>query len=197
MPPTREHQTLSELLTAIGSTVRDKPQVTAQDIYEAVGQRAFGPLLLAAGLLALTPLGLIPGAPTVLAIIIVLLAAQLLIGRKTFWLPRKVLRLKVRPERVERAVRAVRPVARVVDRVLRPRLEFLTTGVGVRLTAIACLVIALAVPPLELVPFGVFFPAVAVTAFGLGLIFRDGLVTLVALASSGGAIGMIATALLG
>ncbi len=52
------------------------------EIVEAVGERSFGSILLLAGIITLTPLiGDIPGVPSIMGLIVFLIAIQLLIGR--------------------------------------------------------------------------------------------------------------------
>ncbi|MGA0604541.1 exopolysaccharide biosynthesis protein [Phenylobacterium sp. VNQ135] len=171
---------------------RAGPKVSVEEIYCAVGERSFGPLLLLAGLLGMTPVSAIPGAPTALAIMTLLIAGQLLFGRKTLWLPRRLLRLSVPAGKLQSTVKVARRPARVVDRIVRPRLAFLTGGLADRIVAAACMVVALAVPPLELLPFVAFVPATAIAAFGLGLVARDGLLILVAFMASAGTLLLIA-----
>jgi hypothetical protein len=188
---------LSGLLDELARAARSNgDQVSLGEIREAIGGRSFGPLLTVAGLLALTPVGVIPGAPTALAVMVALIAGQLLIGVKAFWLPKALLRLSVKAERLDKAVEAARKPARVVDRILKPRLAWLTGPIGSRLVATVCILVAAAIPPLEFVPFAVFAPAAAITAFGLGLLARDGAVLCVAFAASALALGLIVTRLL-
>lgn len=184
---------LEGLLNELNEVARkDGPKVSVEELYRAVGERSFGPLLLLAGLLGMTPLSAIPGAPTVLAIVTLLIAAQLLFGRRTLWLPRRLLRLSVPAGKLQATVKVARRPARFVDRVVRPRLAFLTGGIADRIVAAVCVVVALAVPPLELLPFVAFVPATAIAAFGLGLVARDGLLILVAFAASAGTLFLIA-----
>jgi hypothetical protein len=55
-------------------------------------------------------------------------------------------------------------------RSFRPRLSWLTEGPFTYAIAAICILIALPIPPLELMPFAAAAPALAVTLFGLGLI---------------------------
>ena len=84
----------------------------------------------------------------------------------------------------------------MVDRVVCPRLLALTTPLADRLVALSCVLVAITVPPLELVPFAAFVPALAIFTFGVGLVARDGLVVLIALLLSAGALGLIGWRLL-
>jgi hypothetical protein len=60
-----------------------------------------------------------------------------------------------------------------------------------RLVALVVVLIACAVPPLELVPFAAALPSLAIAAFGLGLIARDGLLVSFALLISGAALFLV------
>ena len=176
---------LDGVLDELERCSRGAGKVSVGDIHQAVGQRAYGPLLLVPAIGAMTPIGVIPGAPTLLALCVLLIALQLAAGRERPWLPGWLEKLSVRKERVAKAVKIARPVARVVDKVVKPRLPALTRKPWVRLVGLLVAVLALAVPPMELVPFAVFAPAAAIAAVGLGLTARDGVATIVALVLSG------------
>lgn len=110
---------------------KDKDAVTLGALIDEIGTRSFGPLLLLAGLVTVMPIvGDIPGVPTVMALLVLLVAGQLLLGREHFWLPRWVLDRRVRRDRLVRALGWLRRPARWVDRLLRPRLAWLVRGPG-------------------------------------------------------------------
>ena len=185
-------ESLEGLLDELNNVAQRKASVTVADIYDALGDRSFGPLLLVTGLLGMSPVSGIPTAPTILAFITLLIAGQLALGRETLWLPNAVLKLKVDGDRFRKSLKLMARPARVVGRVVRPRLQMLTVARADRFAACVVMVVALCVPPLELLPFVAFIPACAIAAFGLGLIARDGLLVAVALAVCTGAIGLIA-----
>ena len=190
-------QDLAGVLNALNRSAKGNgAKVSVDEIVETFGQRSFGPLLLLCGLLGMTPVSAIPTAPTILAVITILIAGQMVFGRKTVWIPRFIGKLAVKAERVTKAVKVSRKPVHVVDRVVCPRLLVLTTPLADRLVAAACVLVALCVPPLELLPFAAFVPALAIFTFGVGLVGRDGLVVLIALLLSGGAIGLIGWKLL-
>ena len=172
---------LTQLLDRVSAVASENEQLSLGSIVDRLGQRSFGPLLLLSGVITLAPLvGDIPGVPTVLALLVLLVAAQLLIGRDRLWLPNWLLARSVASDKVERGLGWLRRPARAIDRLLRPRLTVLTGWVGGRAIALGCIVIALAMPPMELVPFSANGAGLALTAFGLGLIARDGLLALLA-----------------
>ena len=146
--------TLGQLLERLDEATRDIDRVSLRTIVEAVGSRSFGPLLLVAGLITLMPLvGDIPGMPTAMALVVVLIAVQLLLHRHYFWLPQWLLNRSVSRRHFARALQWMLPPARFIDRLLRPRLMFLTRRAGIYFIAVVCIVIALAMPPMEVVPF--------------------------------------------
>jgi len=81
--------------------------------------------------------------------------------------------------------------------VIKPRLSFLTGGLATRLVAVAVMLIAFAAPLLELAPFAAALPSLALLAFGLGLIARDGLLVTIALLISGTSLFLVGQELLG
>lgn len=189
-------RTLNQILDQMERMAERESKVSLEEVLDCVGERSFGPLLLVPGLAALTPLGVVPGLPTVAAILVLLVAGQLLLGRKTFWLPRFLLTRSVKADHFRRSMGTARKATGWVDRVLRPdRLRPFTGKAASRIIAAVCCVTALAMPPLELVPFGVAAPASAVTAFGLGLVARDGLLVLIGLTAAVATVGLIGYAL--
>jgi hypothetical protein len=173
---------LEDLLDLLSRKAEKDSRVAVADMMAAVGRRSFGPLLLVPGLIVVSPLSAIPGLPTAMAIIVALVATQLLFRRRCFWLPGWILRRSVDAQLLLRALRALRPVARFVDRMTRPRLQVLagTDGFTGYPVALLCLLIALTMPPLELIPFVNSLAGAALTIFGLALITRDGLLVLFA-----------------
>ena len=183
----RDAETLGEVLDQlwIAEDGADGDKVSLEEMREVIGHRAFGPFLLVVGILALTPVGAIPGVPTTLAVIVVLMGAQMLLGLKGIWLPGFVLHRSLSRDKLERSLGWIRPAARWLDRVLHPRLRVLTDRVALHVMAVVCVLMGLMIPPLEFVPFAVTVPSLALTLFGLSLITNDGLLALLAFALSG------------
>jgi len=167
-------------------------------ILESIGRRSFGPIMLLTGLIILAPLvGDIPGVPTLMGIIILLTASQLLIGRDLIWMPGFILNRSVTRERLNRVLDRLEKPARFVDKLFHARLEKITRREGVFVIGIACVIIALILPLLEFIPFSANLAGIALTMFGLALIARDGYLALFALASTAGAIWIVIATILG
>ncbi len=173
---------LNQLLAEILDADPQSGNVQVGDLMEAVGTRSFGPLLILASLIAFTPLGGIPGLPTALAAVVLLVLGQLLFGRQQFWLPQFVTCRSVDADNLRKTVGWIRPAARVIDRFLKPRLTWILREPFLRIWALGCIAVALTVPPLEIVPFGGSASLAAIGTFGLAVIADDGVLALLAFA---------------
>lgn len=171
---------LEAFLSCLEEVGRSPEKVSVGHLIDAIGSRSYGPLLLLAGIIALSPLTGIPGVATVISIYVVLVSVQLLIGRKHFWLPRWALKRQVPRGKLRKSLRMLHPTARFVDRFLKPRLTFLTKGIFQHITALLCIGVAVCMPVLDLVPFANTTAGAAMTAFAISLIARDGLIFLLA-----------------
>lgn len=157
------------------------------DVIDAMGHRAYGPFFILFPLIDISPVGGIPGLPTAMAALMILLAVQLLIGRKQLWLPGFVRRRGLKGEKLVKVADKTRPIARRMDKWFHGRLSVLTRGPMVKVAAVAVIALCLTVPPLELLPFASTAPMVAIMAFGIALLVRDGVLMLIACALAIGA----------
>ncbi|HVI33050.1 exopolysaccharide biosynthesis protein [Phenylobacterium sp.] len=184
-------QDLEDLLADLDRAASSNgAKVSVGEIMETIGKRSFGPLLLLGGLLGMTPVAAVPTAPSIIALITILVSVQLLFGRESVWIPRFLEKVSVKADKVKKTVKVSRKPARVIDRMVKPRLEALTRPWADRVVALVCMLVAMIVPPLELLPFVAFVPAAAIATFGLGLIARDGLLVLIAFVISTTALGL-------
>lgn len=168
------------MLNRLASAGRKEKHVPLRHIRDEIGPRSFGPLLLAVSLIGLTPIGAAPGIPSVLALFIGLIAAQLLAGRENLWLPRFLLERKIEGKKLVHGARKWRRAAKMIDTYLCPRLVYLTRRPATNVIAAVCLAIALTVPPFELLPFVDLPLWGALVAFGLALTTHDGVLAIAA-----------------
>lgn len=173
-PPPRP-ESLGDILDCMNALACRDERVAVEDMVDVIGTRSYGPFLVVPALIELSPVGGVPGVPTVLAAVVLLFAAQMLWGRKRLWIPGILARRALAARQINRLVSMGRPVAHRVDRWFHGRLHALTAGVWVRLAALVCVALALLVPPLELFPFASSAPMGAIALFGLALMVRDGL----------------------
>ncbi|MFO7965898.1 MAG: exopolysaccharide biosynthesis protein [Desulfobacterales bacterium] len=183
-----EFTSLEQLLTRVCSI--EMNPVSLGSVIERVGQRSFGPFLLLPGLVTLAPIiGDIPGMPTIMGVFVLLTAGQLVLHRKHIWLPGWLLRRSVSRDKLRKSIKWLLPVGRFLDRMTRPRLVKLTGDAGTMIIAATCLFIGAVMPVMEVIPFSANLAGAALTAFGLSLIARDGLLALLAFACAAGIIG--------
>lgn len=157
-------------------------KVTIGELLDSFGHRTYGPFLLVPALLEISPIGGIPGVPTFLALIIVIFAVQMLMGREHFWLPGFIQKRSIGVSKIDKADDKMHPVTERMDRWFGGRLKTLTGRQAIKTAALCCILLALTVPPLEIIPFASTAPMAAIAAFGLALIMRDGLVMAIAFA---------------
>lgn len=163
----------------------DDGDVSIGDLLDMFGQRSFGPIITLLGLLVvLPPIGGIPGLPAIVGLVILLFSLQILFGAKHIWMPSFVQDRSIETEKLEQAEDRVKPWLKRVDRMITERLSWATGTTATYLAAIAVSVLAILMIPLELVPFAVAAPGIAITLFGLGLVARDGAVMLAGFAAT-------------
>ncbi len=188
----QEINKIEQIIDLIESTVEDKEKISLDLILSALGRRSFGPILLLAGLITLAPIiGDVPGMPTIIGLVVMLTAVQLLIRREHFWMPHWMLRRSVRKNRLCKGLEWLRPVARFLDRFIRPRLTMMIQNGGLHVIAFVCICVAAVMPLMEFIPFSANAAGIILTIFGLSLTARDGLLALIALGLMALAAGIV------
>lgn len=173
---------LIQLLDRVESAAGEGNETSLRDIVETLGPSSFAPLMLFAGLVILAPVvGDVPGVPVLMGTLVILVAIQIIIQRDYVWLPKWLLSRSVSSDNVRKSVCWLRKPARFLDRYTRKRYVWLVAPAGVYVIAAVSIAIAAATPIMEVVPFSANFAGAAITAFGLALIRRDGLIALAAL----------------
>jgi len=143
--------------------------LTLREIFDRLDERSFGVFVLILAVPCLLP-GL-QGVPQVVALLMLLMAVQVVFGREEPWLPRPILDRRVPKRWIDVGAQFAGRRLAWFERVSRHRMKALACGPGERWAALMIMLGALCiVPPLtNTVPsFGIAFLAV-------GLIQRDGL----------------------
>ncbi len=154
------------------------------DFWEVMEKRGFGPMLAFPSFIACTPIGAIPGVPSLAGGTILLIALQILLGRRHPWLPQKVMGLQCDADQLRAIVERVKPYAVRIDRFLVPRWFFMRQPVFRSLIALCCVGCGLVMIPFELIPFMGLIPAFAVFIMAIGMATDDGAVALVGVSMS-------------
>lgn len=182
---------LEQLLEKLLEAAEEEEKVSVKSLFEAVGRRSFGPVLLLTGIVALAPvIGDIPGMPTLIGLVVLLVTVQLLFGKSHFWLPQWLLKREVSSSKLKKSIGWMKKPAKFIDRLIRPRLQWFVKGASVKVIAATSAAIALAMPMMEIVPLTANVAGAALAAFGLALIAGDGLLALIALVLSVSTIGL-------
>jgi len=186
----QEPTELTEVLDRIVNGT-DGETVSVEEVLAVFNNRAYGPLLMVPALLAVSPLGMIPGMSVVMGGVIFLVAAQMIFFSSRPWLPQRLLTFSFSRDRLRRSVDKVKPWARRIQRPLSHRLAFIVKPPLSYLLALTCVALAAMMYPLALLPFAVAVPGTAVLFFGIGLTVRDGLLVLLGYAATGGAVWLV------
>ena len=160
---------LSDILTSIaGDENRDR--VSVADIFQAMGDRAFGALILIFALPNIIPTP--PGTSALTGAPLVFLSAQLMLGQSP-WLPKIIAERSMTRGDFASIVSRISPWLARGERMLRPRLGFLIYPPAEYVIGLLCLILStvLILP----VPLGNILPAIAICLFSFGILERDGL----------------------
>lgn len=172
------------LLEQLCDASEQSEKIEVGELLDIVGERTHGPWLVLPALIGVTPIGGIPGVPTLLAILVALIAGQIAWGNSHIWLPSMARDRTIDTGKLTGTVKWLQPAADFLDRWTHRRLSFFVTKPVVRAGAFLTLALCAMVPPLEVVPFAVAVPFGAIALFGLALIIKDGILMLLALGVS-------------
>jgi len=162
--------------TKLSDVLRDlhtgqSERISLDDLIASLGNRSFVPLLI---IFALPNLFFfVPGASVITGPPLIFVAAQLVLGRPSVWLPQFLAKRSIEQRAFGRLVARALPWVEWVERLARPRYWALSRKAADQAVGIACLVMAvfMFLP----IPFANTLPALSVIMLALSLGERDGL----------------------
>ena len=175
---TAEGGVASRRLARLRTHVAEAGSVTLDELMSAMGRSSIAFAILILSLPALTP---IPGPfGLVFGSCLAIISLQIIAGFRRIWLPQFLGRRQVSGGTIELMVRYTAPLVARVETLLRK--NRLRRFAGPRAQAflglpVLLLAIAVALP----IPFGNMLPVAALVMIALGLMERDGLVTILGL----------------
>lgn len=176
----------------LGELAQDpsRERISVGDILAAMGDRAFGALMLIFALPNILPTP--PGTSAILGAPLVVLTAQMTLGLKP-WLPQVIARRSVATRDFAAIVNRLQPWLLRAERYLRPRLSALASPPVENLVGAICLLLAviLFLP----MPLGNILPALAISLAAFGILERDGLWVIVGLACAVLAVAVVGGAI--
>jgi len=155
-------------LTRQLATAGEGEGLTLGEIRDRLDERGFGLLILILSIPCLVPA--LYGVPQVIGVPIILLAGQLLVGMKEPWLPQGLLARRAPQAWLDRMADFAEKRMGWFERLSRPRLQMLASGVGERLAAGFMILATLTI----ILPMVNTVPSVALAMLAVGLIQRDG-----------------------
>ncbi|MDB5393560.1 MAG: transporter permease [Rhodospirillales bacterium] len=161
----------SELLIRV---VAGHPDVkmSVGELIDGMGGRAFSIILLLLTLPLAVPGP--PGLPTAFSIPLLLVTAQLWLGRPAPWLPNLIRKRRFARDGLLSVLKKIRPRLARLESVCRPRLLRMTDRHGERWVGVFYFLCAIVLCNPIPIPFSHIPLAIAMTAFALGFVERDG-----------------------
>ncbi len=173
---------ISNILHEIDSKFKGQ-NITIEALLDTFRERGFGFFMFLFALPAALPLPAV-GYGTVLGLPLVLLSMQQALGKHTIWLPLSWKKKAISHERFKSIIDRALPLIRKLEYFIKPRLEFVTTGIFLRIIGIFGLIMSLSVcVPL---PLTNTVPSFGIALMSVGVLTRDGLAVIV-----GATIGML------
>lgn len=172
---------LSDVLDRLEQSATGR-KVTVEEVVEGLGHRSFAALMLVFSLISTSPASAIPGITAIVAAINFILVVQLILGRDSVWLPRLVTRRKMDRETLCKGIRWLRKPVRFVERFLKPRLTVLLHRPLLWVPLLLILGLTLFMPFMEAVPTSGSLASAIIALFAAGLLTRDGVVVVAAMA---------------
>lgn len=177
----QHERALSDILDHLEHAIHGD-SVTVQEVVEELGHKSFASLMLIFSLISASPASAIPGITAFVALIVFVLAAQMLFGRKCVWLPQFVTRRRIPRQKLCKGVGWLRRPVAFVERFLKARLTFLLHRPWLLLPLGLILLLTLFMPFMEVVPTSGSIASAVIAFFAAGLLTRDGALVLASLA---------------
>jgi len=156
--------------------------VTIGEIVTSVESRGFSAIITVLALFIVLPTGAIPGVPAVMAMLIIFIATQSVLGLKKLPLPALGAKFSIERKKMNALIEKSQPALQLIDRFIKPRLVLLCNPLMEWIIAVLCIVLALTFFPLGFIPFATMIPATAILFLSAGLLVRDGVLVLLGFA---------------
>ncbi|MCH2037048.1 MAG: exopolysaccharide biosynthesis protein [Rickettsiales bacterium] len=165
-------ESISDLLVTVQNKYRDSERVSVDQLVNDLKERGFGILFIIFCAIPALPIPA-QGIATILALPVMLLALQLIIGKDEIWLPQFIRKKSVGSGKVIKVTRMALPLMKRFEYLSRPRLLFMTRPLMERIIGVFVLLssISMAMP----IPFSNTIPSIGIVIMSLGMIEKDGL----------------------
>ena len=181
-------QSIKRLFDSLFDELDDNKKASIEDIFNAFGDRAYGPFLFILSVITISPISSIPGVSIILGALIILIAGQYFFKDGAPWIPKKLKHMEISADKAEAKLDAVSDYLEKLDRFIYPRLK---RACGKTMRSIAMIIViglGVSMFPLAAVPWGVMLPGFAILFISLAIVARDGLLMICGLLVSIGAL---------
>lgn len=181
---TFQHKSASQLLHDIAQSiaVHGQTHIHLKKLVDISGRRTFSLIIIIFSVLNILPVAMVPGFAVLTAIPILFVSLQLITARQHLWLPRYFGEKKLPTAPIVRALEKSITWFRQLEHLLKPRLQWLFTPVGVSL--LGCVLGFLCILLLLPIPFSNNILGFLLLLFALSLLEYDGLLLIIALSLS-------------
>ena len=169
---------LSDVLDHLESKLHGS-EVTVDKIVSDVGASSLPALILSFALISTSPASAIPGLTAAVAVVEFLLCVQMLIGRRSIWLPALIGRRRLSTEKLRKGIGWLRKPVEFAEKVLRRRLTVFVTPPWIHLPLMLIMIMTLFMPFMEVVPTTGSIASAIIALFAAGVLMRDGLLVAV------------------
>jgi hypothetical protein len=185
--PPQSTECLSDIVERRATAVA-RDTMSIADMMELLEERSMGGVLLLLSLPMALPVP-VPGLSVPFGALMMIVAAQLAVGRRHAWLPRILACRPLGAVAFKKLIEHAIPLLRRLERFVRPRGKWLAGRWVSFPVGVVCLVLALIITlP---IPLGHVVPGTAILLMSLGLLERDGVVLGVGLTMAAGALLLV------
>jgi hypothetical protein len=156
---------------------KDGHHIHIGDFVSVAGDRAFGVVLILLSLPSALPIPA-AGISTPLGIIMFLIALQMIFGRETLWIPKKMTKYRLTKKSATKMVHGLGWVLRQAEHIVKPRYYWIHTRAGH--VYIGILVALLSIVMQMPIPLTNTLPAMMIFLLAVSLTEDDGLVAVLA-----------------
>ena len=167
-------------------------RILVGDLIDAMTSLGFGLAIMIFAFGIIIPLP--PPFPSIIAIPLVIFSLQMIAGFTSPKLPKKFSNLSVKRSVLAMLVQRSSPYIRKIERILRPRLSFITSHRGERFIGVFIFIFSSFV--LLPMPLSNFIPGLGVLIISFGMLGKDGLVVILGIVVGLSGIAISVTAVL-
>lgn len=156
-------------------------QITVAEVIDCLGKHSFASTILSFALISTSPASGIPGITAFVALVVMFLVVQMIIGRDSLWLPGFIMRRDISAKKLREGVSWLRKPVGFVDRILHERSTYLLHRPWVYLPLFMVLALTFFMPFMEVIPMSGSIASAMIAMFAAGYLMRDGRVVILSM----------------